>query len=560
MRKFWKAILCISLTISMLVGCGPTSTDTNTPATEAPTSSVQLPYGERLDYYQTLGSSPDDNYRTWYQILVYSFCDSNGDGIGDLQGVISKLDYLQELGVTGIWLMPIHPSDTPHKYNVNDYYAIDPSYGTMADFEQLLAECETRGIKVIMDLVVNHTGDRHPWFLEAIEYLKCLDYGEEGNTDICPYYEFYDFIRSSETVGVYGRNFSQINGTDFCYEYRFTYNMPDLNLDSELVREEIRKIMEFWLNKGVAGFRVDAAKEFYSGQASKNAEFMSWMQDAAEAIKPDVYMVAEAWVTDIFTIRQYYQSGFTSVFNFPMGDDVGTLTKTVNSRGNELIVNNWAPALQKCGEFYSEGNPNYIDAMFTSNHDVGRIYDFCKGDPLRVKLTAGMNLFSGGSAFVYYGEEIGMPGGTDDADQRAPMYWDDGVQSGGTDPMMDCDLSGRDYPLGSVATQIGDTSSVYSYYKECITIRESMPIIARGKNTVETALNVGCIGAIRKTWNDESCIWLVNINDEPAKVDLSAYSDWQLVVAVSADGNPVVMNGTTLDMAAYGMAILVPNS
>ena len=544
----------------MLVGCGPTSTDTNTPATEAPTSSVQLPYGERLDYYQTLGSSPDDNYRTWYEILVYSFCDSNGDGIGDLQGVISKLDYLEDLGVTGIWLMPIHPSDSPHKYNVNDYQAIDPTYGTMADFEQLLAECDQRGIKVIMDLVVNHSGDRHPWFLDAVEYLKCLGDGEEGSSDICPHYKFYNFRRASEFSGFISNDYTKISGTDFYYEHRFTYNMPDLNLDSQLVRDEIRKIMEFWLDKGVAGFRVDAAKEFYAGNVPKNVEFMTWLQDTAEAIKPDVYMVAEAWVMDLFTIRQYYESGFVSMFNFPMGDDVGTLVKTVNSRGNSMIATEWATSLQKCDEFYSETNPNYIDAMFTSNHDVGRIHNFCKGDPNRIKLVGGMNLFSGGSAFIYYGEEIGMPGGTDDADQRAPMYWDDDVRSGVTDPMMDCDLSGRDYPLGSVATQTGDTSSVYSYYKECIAIREAMPVIARGKNTVETALNVECVSAVRKTWNDETCIWLININDEPAKVDLSAYSDWKLVASVSADGNPVVMNGTTLDMAAYGMAILVPNS
>ncbi len=559
MKRFWKAILCISLTISLLVGCGPTSTDTNT-TTNVPPAQEQMPYEDRLSYYKTLGTSPDDNYRTWYQILVYTFCDSNGDGIGDLQGVISKLDYLDELGVTGIWLMPIHPSDSPHKYNVNDYEAIDPTYGTMADFEQLISECDRRGIKVILDLVVNHTGDLHPWFLDAVEYLKCLGDGEEGSSEICPHYEFYNFRRFSEIAGLNSEHYNMISGTDFVYEHRFTFNMPDLNLDSPLVREEIRKVMEFWLNKGVAGFRVDAAKEFYAGNVKKNVEFMTWLQDAAESIKPDVYMVAEAWVMDAYTIGQYYQSGFVSMFNFPMGAGMGTLVKTVNSRGNEMVVSQWASNLEKYCGFYADGNPGFIDAMFTSNHDVGRIRNFCRGDLNRMKLAGAMNLFSGGSAFIYYGEEIGIPGGGDDADNRAPMYWADDVQAGVTEPMMDCDLTVQDYPLGSVATQTGDTNSIYSYYRECIAIREALPVIARGKNTVETDLNVKCVSAIRKTWNDETCIMLININEQADTVDLSGYTDWKMVASVSADGSPIVMNGSTLEMAAYGIAILVPNS
>ena len=128
----------------------------------------------------------DDNYRTWYEVFVYSFCDSDGDQIGDIQGVISKLDYIEDMGFNGIWLMPIMPSDSYHKYDVKDYLKIDPAYGTMEDFEQLSAECNKRGIKLIIDLVLNHTSSEHPWFTAACDYLKSLAPDEEPSVEACP--------------------------------------------------------------------------------------------------------------------------------------------------------------------------------------------------------------------------------------------------------------------------------------------------------------------------------------------------------------------------------------
>ena len=186
-------ILSLLLAIMLLVGCAPANTEPTTApeesgavqATEAPVASPVLTE-QALAEISALGECPDDNYRTFYEIFVYSFCDSDGSGIGDLQGVISKLDYLQELGITGIWFMPIHPSQSYHKYDVRDYYEIDPDYGTMADFDQLMAECEARGINVILDLVLNHTGDDHEWFLAACDYLKNLPSGTEPNVDDCP--------------------------------------------------------------------------------------------------------------------------------------------------------------------------------------------------------------------------------------------------------------------------------------------------------------------------------------------------------------------------------------
>lgn len=542
----------------MLVGCTPTSDQTGTtgPTEPAEKTLATMTLDERLAYYSELGSSPDDNYRTWYEIFVYSFCDSNGDGIGDLQGVISKLDYLEELGVNGIWLMPIHPSTSYHKYNVDDYYAIDPAYGTMADFDQFMSECEERDIHVILDLVVNHSGNNNPWFTEACDYLTNLGLGEEGIEEECKYFGYYNFTLDG------GTGFNKIPGSMYYYECQFSSDMPDLNWDNEAMRADVKQVMEFWLNKGVAGFRVDAAKEFYTGAVNKNVEVLSWLQETAESIKPDAYMVAEVWENNYTLIKSYYESGFTSIFNYPFGNFDGKLVKVINGRGIASNVNSWATALETANKGYSESHPDYIDAPFLSNHDVGRVYDFVSGDELRVKMAGAMNLFMSGSAFVYYGEELGMPGGDNDPSQRAPMYWNSGRTGGMTQLPPGCVLPADGYPLGSLEEQKTDDSSVYNYYREAIAIRNALPVISHGVITAEKALNVGCVSAMRKTWGEEECIILMNIDDDEAgaQVDLSAYADWTMVATLSANGSPVEMDGTTLNMPAYGIAVLVPNS
>ena len=158
----------------------------------------------------------DDNYRTYYEVFVYSFCDSDGDGIGDLQGLISRLDYINDgddatdtdLGCNGIWLMPVNPSPTYHKYDVADYYAIDEAYGTLEDFQELLSECDRRGIKVIMDLVLNHSSSQNPWFQDACAYLKGLG-GAQPDTAECPYFDYYHFSKEQ------GGGWYQVEGTDW---------------------------------------------------------------------------------------------------------------------------------------------------------------------------------------------------------------------------------------------------------------------------------------------------------------------------------------------------------
>ena len=561
--KRMTRILCLLLALLLLVGCAPQGE--NHDATAAPEDSGAVLATEEtepakvqdtakleqtLAEIKALGTSPDDNYRTFYEIFVYSFCYSDGDGIGDLQGVISKLDYLEELGIQGIWFMPIHPSTSYHKYNVSDYYAIDPQYGTMEDFEQLIAECQKRNIHVIIDLVVNHTGSEHAWFKEAVSYLQNLPAGAEADPNECKYLDYYFFSKES------GNGSRPVEGTDWYYEGMFDFTMPDVNLGSEATREEIKNIMQFWIDKGVDGFRLDAAKEFYSGSVSKNVEVLSWIQQTAISLKPDCYLVAEVW-ENFNQIAAYYESGIASIFNFAFGNSDGKIAKVIQGAGNESVVTTYATALEKADTAYRAKNPDYIDAPFLSNHDVGRIAGFAGRDENKMKMAAAMNLFMGGSAFVYYGEEIGMPGSGNDPSKRAPFYWNAARDNGTTNPPPECELP-AEYELGSLEEQRGDDGSIYNYYRQAIAIRNSLPQIARGIPTAETALNTGCVSACRRTWGEESCLILMNISNEDAKVDLSAYEDWNLAASLSAEGSKIKMKGSSLQLPAWGVAILTP--
>ena len=539
--KCMHRILCLLLACLMLTACNTTAPDS---------SGAALDTQQKVDQIKQLGESPDDNYRTYYEVFVYSFCDSDGDGIGDIPGLVSKLDYLQNLGISGLWLMPIHPSSSYHKYNVEDYYAIDPAYGTLEDFETLIAECEKRDIHVIIDLVLNHTASEHPWFKEAVSYLQNLPAGAEPNVEECKYLDYYFFSRDA------GAGARPVEGTEWFYEGMFDFTMPDVNFASEELWEEYRQIMEFWIGKGVAGFRLDAAKEFYSGNAAKNIEVLNRIQQTATSIKPDCYLVAEVW-ENFGQISEYYKSGITSIFNFAFGNVDGKITNVIRAAGNPGTVATYATALEKADKAYLASNPDYIDAPFLSNHDVGRIAGFANRDPLKIKMAGAMNVLMSGSCFIYYGEELGMPGSGNDPSKRAPMLWNEARDNGTTNPPPECELP-AEYPLGSLEIQEKDDLSVYNYYRQAIALRNALPVISHGRTTCETALNIGCVSAQRKTWNEEECIILMNINPEAATADLSAYADWTLAATLSADGNPITLDGTTLNLSAYGIAVLLP--
>lgn len=555
MKKHSLRIISLLLAMFLLVGCGSTNAQSNAAPEESGAVAVtEAQAGQQtqaaLEQIALLGESPDDNYRTWYEIFVYSFCDSDGDGIGDLNGVLSKLDYLQELGINGIWFMPIHPSQSYHKYDVADYYGIDPAYGTMDDFDALMDSCNQRDIHVILDLVLNHTANNHTWFLTAIEYLKNLPAGAEPSVEECPYVDYYFFNREG------GAGYHAITGSEWYYEGQFSPDMPDLNLANEALREDITDIMQFWIDKGVAGFRLDAAKEFYSGNTAKNVEVLNWIETTARSLKEDVYLVAEVWES-FGQVTEYYTSGITSLFNFPFGNSDGKIASVLRAAGNAKTVASYATALEKANKAYSGSNPNYIDAPFLSNHDVGRIAGFVSRDECKIKLAGAMNLFMSGSAFIYYGEELGMIGSGNDPSKRAPMVWNNARDEGTTDPPPECELP-EAYLFGSLEDQRTDDGSIYNYYRQAVAIRKAIPAISHGTTTAETPLNANCISAYRKECDLGTCIVLMNINTEAGQVDLSDYSDWTVAATLSANGESICREGDVLTLPAYATAVLIP--
>lgn len=495
---------------------------------------------------------PDDNYRTYYEVFVRSFYDGNGDGIGDLKGLTEKLDYISELGFNGIWLMPIMPSPTYHKYDVTDYYAIDPQYGTMEDFQTFLAACEERGINVIMDMVFNHTSSEHPWFKEAYAYMQGLEAGEEPDPAECPYVEYYNFRKE------FASGYSVVEGTEWYYESQFWYGMPDLNLQNEAVRAEFEKIAKYWLDMGVSGFRLDAAKEYESGNAEANTEILKWYTDFVKAYKPDAYLVAEVWDT-LETVTAYYASGIDSIFNYPFGNHDGKVVLTIKSAGGGKSGAGFAQTLETVEAGFKAQNPNMIDAPFLSNHDTGRIAGFLAPSEEKVKLGGAVNLLMSGSCFVYYGEEIGMKGAGKDENKRAPMRWtaDDG--EGMTNPPPNMDKIQQKY--GTVEEQIDDVDSIYNYYKNAIAVRNTYPEIARGSQKAITLAD-GDIIVIAKEYGEETAYVIINNSEVEKQIDLTGtqLEDTKLkstlVVTPSTQEDSIILKKNQLRMPGFGVCIL----
>ena len=503
----------------------------------------------------------DDNYRTWYEVFVYSFFDSDGDGIGDLKGLTEKLDYINDgdpstdtdLGCNGIWLMPVMPSTTYHKYDVTDYLDIDPEYGTMDDFKNLVAACHDRGINVIIDLVMNHTSSQHEWFKTAAEYLKNLPEGATPDASECPYVDYYNF--SKEMQGGY----SNIDGTDWYYESQFWSEMPDLNLGNQAVRDEFDKIVDFWLDLGVDGFRLDAAKEYYSGSVDKNVEVLSWFNSMVKEKKEDAYIVAEVW-TDQNTYAKYYESGIDSCFDFSFADSTGTIANVLRNGS----ASSYGKALVSLQDNLSQYSDSYIDAPFYTNHDMARGAGYYSGDDSekQTKIAQAMNLLMSGSTFLYYGEELGMKGSGKDENKRAPMYWsEDSAVDGMCKGPADMDAIKMKY--GALETQEEDGNSIYQFVKQTIKLRDEYPEIARGTVKFEENISDDKVCVIKKTYGDSEILLVYNLAPESADVDLSGVtvgeksgSDLEIGGVLLTDAKEAAFSDGTLTMPGYSVVIV----
>lgn len=507
----------------------------------------------------------NDNYRTYYEVFLYSFCDSNGDGIGDINGLISKLDYIndgdpnseKDLGFNGIWLMPIMPSDTYHKYDVTDYYEIDSQYGTLEDFQRLLQECDKRGIKVIIDLVLNHTSSNHPWFLSAVKSLAIEPCGQDVcvHEELCrehnPYVNYYNFVQGKPD----GTTYYETGVKDWYYEGVFTSNMPDLNLADKNLRKDIEDIMNYWLDMGVGGFRLDAALHYYSDNTEKNTEVLSWLNQFIKNKNKNNYMVAEVW-TNFSTFSKYYASGIDSIFNFAFAAESGRIAEIINLNGYDNSAKAFGEGMLQVQKVIRKYNPEGIDAPFYTNHDTARSAGFYSDNAEKTKMAGGMNLMMNGNVFVYYGEELGMSGSGRDENKRAPMYW-----SANDTPDMTIGPGNMDrisHYFGSYEEQVSDPLSIYNYYKRAIRLRNENPEIARGEISLITDIADMDICALTKTFQNNKIIMIFNISEEKKELTLSKETHGYEGIRgyLSANGEEVLLNGETISLPPYSIVIL----
>ena len=267
-----------------------------------------------------------DNYRSYYQIFPYSFADSDGDGIGDINGIIAKLDYIADMNFEGIWLTPVHQSPSYHKYDVVDYKTIDKKIGTLEEYDRLVEECHKRGMTVLLALVFSHTSDKHEWFESCYA-------AHVRNRPQDQYYNYYNFERKSSSKPSGWEDYDN----SWMYECQFWSGMPDLNLQSVLdepdgyLANDLKEIMRFWLeDHNVDGFRLDAVTSYFTGNNTKNKEFLTWLNNTAKSIKKDCYIVGEGAWGNVAENRTYQESGVDSFFAFQHGySGNGTLSYSV---------------------------------------------------------------------------------------------------------------------------------------------------------------------------------------------------------------------------------------
>lgn len=447
-----------------------------------------------------------DGYPWWndsvfYEIFVRSFYDASGDGIGDLNGLISKLDYLQDLGVTGLWLMPIHPSPSYHGYDVTDYYTVNPDYGTLDDFKRLVAEAKKRGIRLIIDFVLNHTSKEHPWFVASQDPQS-------------PYRDWYVWSKTDPGQDHWQR---AANG-DYYYGF-FGEHMPDLNYTTPAVTAKMEDVARFWLQDiGVDGLRLDAAKYLVEeGTVVQNsAATHQWYKNFRpeyKKYKPDAMTIGE--VADLAPVSADYAQGdqLDLTFDFDLAQAVVT---GVRARRAEGIARAF------------KVNQNVFKPLqfgsFLTNHDQNRVVSQLAGDVERAKLAAVIYLTGPGVPFVYYGEEIGMLGRKPDEDIRTPLQWTAETNAGFTtgtpwrQPY-------SDYITKNVAAESADPNSILSLYRQLIRLRNQHAALRVGEY-VEVKTNNPEVFAMLRVSAAEAALIVVNLGK-------AAVSDYALAAAAS---------------------------
>ena len=501
-RKYRLLSLSLSLflllSLLLAVACRPAAaepTPTPPPAGAIPVSPLPagLPTGT--------DGQPWWNDTVYYEIFVRSFYDSDGDGVGDLNGLIEKLDYLNDgdpattddLGITGLWLMPIMESPSYHGYDVVDYYTVDQEYGTVEDFQRLMDEAHKRGIRVIVDLVLNHTGRDNPWFQEA---------QDEGD----PYRDWYLWADEDPGYkGPWGETVWHPTGDEYFYGV-FWEGMPDLNYRNPAVTEQMHDISRFWLQEmGVDGFRLDAVKHLIEeGQLQENTEATyAWFADYQtfyESIAPQAMVIGEVWSPTPAVVR-YIDNGLDLAFEFDLAQAI--LNSVEDGRQDGV-----AAQMEKVVAGYPAGQY----AVFLTNHDQNRVMSELNTNADKARLAGTILLTAPGVPFIYYGEEIGLRGIKPDEDLRRPMQWSAEENAGFT--------SGtpwrpphRTYTEFNVASESSDPNSLLSHYRALVQLRSNHEALRVGDwALVETGTPK--VYAFLRFSDDEVILVLLNLRDE----------------------------------------------
>jgi maltose alpha-D-glucosyltransferase/alpha-amylase len=488
-----------------------------------------------------------------YCLSVETFMDANGDGIGDFQGLIQRLDYLQGLGVTAIWLMPFQPSpQLDDGYDIADYYGVDPRYGTLGDFVEFTHGCKQRGMRVLIDLVVNHTSDQHPWFQSA-----------RSDPD-SPHRDWYVWSKTKPAdaedgivfPGVQTSTWTRDKAAGEFYFHRFYDFQPDLDTANPLVQAEILKIMGFWLQLGVSGFRMDAvpfviarkgavihgAPEQYD-MLRTFREFLQWRQ--GEAI-----ILAEANVLPDDDLQYFGKTGdrLQMMFNFQVNQtlfyalataDSGPLTKAMKATSPRPATAQWGLFLRNHDELdlgrLTDTQREAVFAAFGPDkamqlYDRGirrRLAPMLEGDRRRMEMAYSLMLTLPGTPVIRYGDEIGMGDDLRLPERtcaRTPMQWSNEPHGGftaGEKPVVP-PISGGPYGFQhvNVAAQRRDTNSMLNWTERLLRMRKEVPEIGWG---IFTVLRTGtpAVLAIRYDWRNNAALFVHNLSALPREVHVT---------------------------------------
>lgn len=468
--------------------------------------------GECLPSDTATGISGWWNDVVFYQVFVRSFFDKVGNnGIGDFKGLIEKLDYLNDgnpettndLGIGALWLMPMMASPSYHGYDITDYYATEPDYGTMQDFEELLEACHSRGIKVIIDHVMNHSSSQHTWF-------------QQSRANQNGFRDWYIWRNTNPGFnGPWGQNVWHQHSSGFYYGL-FWGGMPDLNYEHPPVKAEMLNASDFWLQKGVDGFRLDAIKYMIESdtQLENTPETFALLEEfnnRFKAANQESFTVGEVWSGTADVVPYVTGNKLDACFDFDLADRI---LSGVNTRNPSIIKGQI--------ETVVESYPGQRYATFLTNHDINRVMDFFQNDQGKMRSAAAIYLTLPGIPFVYYGEEIGLNGSGPDEEKRKPMHWNTGPNAGFS-TATPWRAVGSNFMSNNVATMESQPNSLLQHYKKLIHLRNQHNALKRGVYIPVESSSSACLTYARRYGQDVKVV-VHNLNTSQALPTLSLAS------------------------------------